>query len=142
MPRSKAAKPKKKAAPASKKLILGVQDVYYNVENMDRAVAFYRDVLGFQVHDTNEWWSSLEIGGLRVGLHGTGGEKVPHVPRDDHGAHAGATLTLKVADIDQARAALGTKGVKVLGPIQRDDWGSLVAFEDTEGNVLKLMQPA
>ncbi|HZU99846.1 MAG TPA: VOC family protein [Planctomycetota bacterium] len=144
MPRSKAAKTKRpapKKAPAAKKVILGVQDVYYNVEDMDRAVRFYRDVLEFKVHDTNEWWSSLEIGGLRVGLHGMGGQKVPHVSRDDHGAHAGATLTLRVADIDQAHAALASKGVNFLGPIQRDEWGSVVAFEDTEGNVLKLMQP-
>ncbi len=124
------------------KLVTGVNDVYYNVENMDRAVRFYRDVLGLTVVDTNEWWTSLDVGGVRVGLHGTGGEKVPHVPRDDHGAHAGATLTLRVSDIRAAVNELRAKNVKLLGEIADEEWGSLVALEDTEGNVLKLMQPA
>jgi predicted enzyme related to lactoylglutathione lyase len=69
------------------------------------------------------------------------GAKIPHVPRDAHGAHAGATLTLRVSDIRAAVAHLEASGAKVLGPISDDPWGSLVAFEDSEGNVLKLMQP-
>jgi catechol 2,3-dioxygenase-like lactoylglutathione lyase family enzyme len=111
---------------------------------MHRAVLFYGEVLGMTLVDTNPWWTSLECGGVRIGLHGEGpGEQppVPHVPRDSHGAHAGGTLTLRSSDIVADRARLLKHGVKILGDID-EAWGKLVVFEDSEGNVLKLMQPA
>jgi catechol-2,3-dioxygenase len=72
-------------------MIRGVQDVYYNVADMTRATAFYRDVLGLAVAHDNPHWIALEVGGVRLGLHWTGGSPVPKVPRDEHGAYAGAT---------------------------------------------------
>ncbi len=122
-------------------MITGVQDVYYNVQDMERAVRFYRDVLGIRVVDTSEHWSSLDVGGVRVGLHGTGGSPVPAVPRDPHGAHAGATLTLRVDDLVAAAARLEAHGAKILGRLDFP-WGCFVVFEDPDGNVLKLMRPA
>jgi predicted enzyme related to lactoylglutathione lyase len=122
-------------------MIDGVQDVYYNVQDMDRALRFYGEVLGIEVVDRSEYWSSLNLAGARIGLHGNGGQPVPEVPRDPHGAHAGATLTLRVADIDAAVAHLEAAGVEFLGEIARSPWGSTVAFLDPDGNVLKLMQP-
>jgi predicted enzyme related to lactoylglutathione lyase len=122
-------------------MISKVQDVYYNVQDMKRAVSFYSEILGMTVLDTNEWWSSLKLGEMRIGLHGTGGTPVPHVFRDSHGAHAGATLTLHSTDIVADGKRLRDAGAKILGELN-EPWGKLVVFEDTEGNVLKLMQPA
>jgi catechol 2,3-dioxygenase-like lactoylglutathione lyase family enzyme len=122
-------------------MITGVQDFYYNVQDMTRAVAFYRDVLGLRVVIENEYWTSLDCAGAKLGLHWTEGGPVPQVPRDEHGAHAGGTLTLKVADLRAAVKTLRAKGVKLLGEISDNPWGSLVTFEDPDGNVLKLMQP-
>jgi catechol 2,3-dioxygenase-like lactoylglutathione lyase family enzyme len=122
-------------------MITGVQDVYYYVQDMRRALRFYRDTLGLRVTEENEHWSALDVGGVRVGLHGTDGKPVPPVPRDTHGATSGGTLTLRVSNIRAEVARLGDAGVKFLGPIADEDWGSVVAFEDSEGNVLKLMQP-
>jgi len=31
--------------------------------------------------------------------------------------------------------------VRFIGSIARADWGAVIAFEDPDGNVLKLMQP-
>ncbi len=132
--------PTKKPAKKQASFVTGVQDVYYNVEDMKRAVKFYRDVLGLTVKDTNDYWTSLDVGGVRVGLHGGDGHKVPRVPRDAHGAYAGATLTLGVNDIRGAVAHYKEARVKFLGEISFDEWGNTVAFEDSEGNVLKLME--
>jgi catechol 2,3-dioxygenase-like lactoylglutathione lyase family enzyme len=120
-------------------VITGVQDVTYNVANMDRAVAFYRDVLGMRVLDTNPWWSSLDCFGARIGLHGGDGRPVPAVPRDAHGALAGATLTLRSTDLDADVAHLRRNGVEVVATSD-NPWGRLAVFLDPEGNVLKLMQ--
>ena len=46
----------------------GVGAVWVPVDAMDRAVAFYRDVLGLEVLGQQEEWSEVDGGGLRIGL--------------------------------------------------------------------------
>jgi len=120
-------------------MLSGVQDVYYNVSDMQRAVVFYRDVLGMRVLDTNEWWTSLEFFGARVGLHWTGGAPVPSVLHDDHGARHGATLTLRSTDLDTDLEYLIRLGCYLLGRCD-NPWGRLAALTDPDGNIFKLMQ--
>ncbi len=62
------------------------------------------------------------------------------VAHDAHGALAGATLTLRSTDLDADVAHLRRSGATVLSSSD-SDWGRLAVFLDTEGNVLKLMQP-
>jgi predicted enzyme related to lactoylglutathione lyase len=120
-------------------MITQVQDVYYNVADMEQAVKFYRDVLGLKVTDEDAHFTGLEVGGVRIGLHWTGGRPVPAVPKNAHGADAGATLTLRVADIEAAQQRLRENLVKILGTMDAP-WGRLVTFQDPDGNVLKLME--
>jgi predicted enzyme related to lactoylglutathione lyase len=120
-------------------MITQVQDVYYNVADMERAVRFYRDVLGLKVTDEDAHFTGLSAGGVRIGLHWTGGRAVPAVPKNAHGADAGATLTLRVADIEAAHQRLRDNLVKILGTMDAP-WGRLLTFEDPDGNVLKLME--
>lgn len=122
-------------------MITTIQDVYYNVADMERAIRFYRDILGLTVLSTNPHWTALAVGDARLGLHWTeNGAPVPPIPRDSHGAHAGATVTFKTDDIDKTYADLVNAGVKFLSPVTRNPWGALAVFEDPDGNVLKLMQ--
>ncbi len=112
-------------------MITGVQDVYYEVQDMKRAVAFYRDLLGLRVTEESEHWSAFNVGGLRVGLDSTEGKPTPKR----------AILTLKTNDIRADAKRLRDKGIRFVGEIGDYDWGSVVTFEDSEGNFLKLMQP-
>jgi catechol 2,3-dioxygenase-like lactoylglutathione lyase family enzyme len=122
-------------------MIVGIQDVYYNVADMPRAVTFYRDVLGMRVLDSNPWWTSLDCFGARIGLHGSDGVAVPSIPQDAHGASCGATLTLRSTDIETDIQYLRKNGVPIVGRSD-NDWGRLAVFRDPDGNLLKLMQPA
>lgn len=123
-------------------MIVGVQDIYLYVQDMERALRFYRDLLGLRLTYNDGHWAALDVGGVRVGLHATdGGEPVPAIPRDAGGATAGATLTLKSTGIDEDVERLRALGARFLGQIHRADWGAIVAFEDPDGNILKLMQP-
>ena len=97
---------------------------------MKRAIVFYRDVLGLKVTEESDHWSAMNVGGLRVGLDST--ERTPTPKR--------AILTLKTNDIRTDAKRLRTMGVRLLGEIGDYVWGSVVAFEDSEGNILKLMQ--
>lgn len=121
-------------------VITGVQDIYYNVQEMSRAVQFYTQILGMKLIDSNEWWTSLEIGGVRIGLHATGGDPVPAIPKDSHGSLNGATLTLRSNDIKSDYEKLKELNVRILG-FQKEHWGTMIVLEDTEGNILKIMQP-
>jgi catechol 2,3-dioxygenase-like lactoylglutathione lyase family enzyme len=123
-------------------MLSGVQDVYYNVADMDRAVAFYEDRLGMRLVDRNPHWAAFDLGGVRIGLHWTGGSAVPRVPRDAHGAHTGATLTLRTQEIARLHQKLTEVGVRFLSEPTAHPWGTHAVFEDPDGNVLKLMQPA
>jgi catechol 2,3-dioxygenase-like lactoylglutathione lyase family enzyme len=120
-------------------MIVGIQDVHYNAQDMKRALGFYTGVLGMKVLNDDPWWATLDLNGTRIGLHWTNGSTVAQVPRDSHGAHGGATLTLRSNDIDADEKKLRERDVKILGRLDAA-WGKIVVFEDTEGNVLKLMQ--
>jgi len=115
-------------------MIVGVRDVYYNAQDMKRALSFYRDILGLKVLNKSDDWCTLEIGGVRIGLESTDGKPVSRV-RD-----AGATLTLKSTDIRDDVGRLKSRGVRFLSDVGDYAWGSVVSFEDSEGNHLKLLQ--
>jgi len=121
-------------------MITGVQDVYYNVQDMRRAVDFYHNVLGLTVTDEDPHFTGLNAGGVRIGLHWTGGTAVPSTPRNAHGPHNGGTITFRVDNIMTAKDMLTAGGANILG-FSDNPWGKIIIFEDPDGNVLKLMQP-
>jgi catechol 2,3-dioxygenase-like lactoylglutathione lyase family enzyme len=120
-------------------MIVGVQDIYYSVTDPKRAIRFYTEALGMRLIDESEYWISLDCFGVRVGLHPED-QAIPFIPRDSHGAHAGATLTLKSDNIPEDRKRLEALGAKILGEADQP-WGHMLVFEDPDGNVLKLMRP-
>jgi predicted enzyme related to lactoylglutathione lyase len=118
-------------------MIKGVHDVYYNVTDMKRAVKFYSEVLNMKVAWESDHWTSMDCEGVMIGLHWTEGEVIPSTPRDAHGAHTGATLTLTSDNVSEDRKVLESAGAKILGEFDAD-WGHMLVFEDLDGNVLKL----
>jgi catechol-2,3-dioxygenase len=120
-------------------MINGVQDIFYNVQDMAQATRFYTEILGMKLIESSDWWTSLEIGGVRIGLHWTEGEPIPEIPHDAHGAHAGGTLTLKSSDVAADRKRLESAGAKILGESDQP-WGHMLVFRDLDGNILKLMR--
>ena len=122
-------------------MIKGVQDVYYNVSNMQKSITFYTEALQMKLKFSHEGWTALDCGGWQVGLHPIEpGEEIVKVPRDSHGAHGQATLTLKSDNVPEDRKRIEQYGGRILG---EDDapWGHMLVFEDLDGNVLKLMNP-
>lgn len=120
-------------------MIVGIQDVYYSITQPIRAIKFYTEGLGMKLIEENAHWIALDCHGIRIGLHPED-NPIPSIPRDSHGAHAGATLTLKSTDISEDRKRLENLGAKILGEVDQP-WGHMLVFEDPDGNVLKLMNP-
>jgi len=119
-------------------MITGVQDIYYNISDRERAVRFYTEALGMSCLSNEPYWVALDCKGVRIGLHPE--DKVHRVPRDSHGAHGQATLTLRSNDIKEDRARIQSLGGKILSENEQP-WGHMLVFEDPDGNVLKLMNP-
>ena len=120
-------------------MITGIQDVYYSVTDVQRAIRFYTGALGMKLINESEYWIVLDCFGMTVGLHPER-DVLPMIPRDSHGAHAGGTLTLKSNNIPEDRIRLEKAGAKILGEAD-EHWGHMLVFEDPDGNVLKLMNP-
>jgi predicted enzyme related to lactoylglutathione lyase len=113
----------------------GVDHVWFWVSDMDRAVSFYRDRLGLELRMRHEsTWAEFEAGGIRIGLHGAGGEHpTPH----------GGTAVFLVEDLDLARAWLEERGVVFdahLGEVP--GLARYASFEDPDGNSMQLIEYA
>jgi predicted enzyme related to lactoylglutathione lyase len=120
-------------------MITGIRDFYYNVQDMDRAVKFYTQVLPFKYVAGDEYWTTLNLNGMMVGLHGSEGEAVPPLSFDGHGAHHGGTMTLQSDNVAEDKKKLEDAGVKILSETVQP-WGHIVVFQDPDGNILKIMK--
>lgn len=103
------------------------------VSDLDRAIAFYRDVLGFRLEERDDAlkWARIDPGieGLTVGL----GEQ------PEPAGSGGVSLNFGVADVDAARAALEARGVEFTGPtLTIPGVVRLADFQDPDGNRIRL----
>ncbi|MGC9334592.1 MAG: VOC family protein [Anaerolineae bacterium] len=116
-----------------------VDDVFFNVDDMERAVAFYRDRLGLSVKYESGDWVELDAGNVTIALRrfGSGPEGRPEL-----GVGEGATLVFEVDDLEATQAELRAKGVEFIGGIFEYGAVRLAAFEDLNGNVLQIYQYA
>ncbi len=112
-----------------------IGQIAVNAHDIDRAAAFYRDVLGMKLLFRAGQLAFFDAGGIRLML------TLPEKPEFDH---PGSILYFKVADIKAAHAALAGRGVRF------EDEPHLIArmpdhelwmtfFRDSERNLLALM---
>jgi predicted enzyme related to lactoylglutathione lyase len=101
------------------------------VEDMDRAISFYRDAMGFAEGFTSPQWSELRHGDAIVALHGGG-----------NGARARTGLSLEFKDVESAfTRAIDSGAVEVQAPVRREGEPIILAtVADPEGNEIMLTQ--
>jgi catechol 2,3-dioxygenase-like lactoylglutathione lyase family enzyme len=105
--------------------------VFYYILDMEKAVAFYSNVLGLKL-TSRDVVARFDIDGVLPEL----------VPARDVGKPRGddnARLCLKVEGINQTVEYLKAKGIHV-NEIQRVENGELTSFEDLNGNEVYLWQ--
>lgn len=115
-----------------------VDDVFFNVDDMEKAVAFYRDVLGLAIKYQSADWTELDAGNMTIALrrYGSGPEGRPEL-----GVGEGATIVFEVEDMEVTKAELEGQGVRFIGDVFEYGTVTLAAFEDLNGNVLQIYQP-
>ena len=115
--------------------ITQIGQIAINVHDTNRAVEFYRDILGLKLLFTAGRLAFLDCGGIRLML------TPPERPEFDHPA---SILYFKVDDIQSAYARLVERKVKtesephvVARMPDHDLW--LADFRDSEGNLMCFM---
>ena len=105
------------------------------VSDFARSLAWYRDVLGFEVAYTLDDWGWAELRSPVTGANiGIGQEEQVHPA-------GGATVTFGVADIDAARAWLEAHDTRFDGETREiEGMVRLATFYDPDGNTLMLAQ--
>jgi methylmalonyl-CoA/ethylmalonyl-CoA epimerase len=115
--------------------ITNLGQISINVHDLERASAFYRDVLGLPLLFTAPNLAFLDCGGVRLML---GRAETPEFD------HPSSILYFRVTEIKVAHETLLEMGVQFLNAPQMiapmpayDLW--MTAFRDSEGNIMQLM---
>lgn len=94
------------------------------VADMNRAVKFYRDVLGFQLKFESPGWSEFVTGETTLALH----------PASEKNPTGTVELGFTAADLQRFHQEMSAKGVRFTMPPTKQDYGGLLAeFVDSEG---------
>ena len=115
--------------------ITSIGQIAINVHDLERATAFYRDVLGLPLLFTVPNLAFFDCAGVRLML------SRAETPEFDH---ASSILYFRVPDLDAAYQKLVERGAQIYAPPRLiapmptyDLW--MAAFRDTEGNIHQLM---
>ncbi len=107
------------------------------VEDMERQVRFYRDVLGLRLLRQGEGWAHFEAGGGTLFELFTGGTAHP-APKAP--AQQPLVPGFRVEDLDLAVDELRAKGVQFIGEVGHYKNTSWAHFADPEGNRLEIKE--
>ena len=115
--------------------ITGIVQVSLLVSDLDRAVGFYRDVLGLPHLLTAGDMAFFDVTGVRLYLHATAAPDW----------RPGSVIYLSVTDMDSTVHELAAHGVELTGAPHRvhthpdgtEEW--MAFFEDGQGNTLGLL---
>ena len=116
-----------------------VDYVMINVRDMDRSVAFYRDVLGLPLAFQSPEWSEFSTGATKLALHGGAAPAAPSAGPPPAGT---ASIGFAVDDLDAAAATLEERGARfVMPPTDREGEGiRLAVLVDPDGHPVSLSQ--
>lgn len=102
------------------------------VTDMDRSVRFYGDGLGLRSIYHSPYWSTFELGSVRIGLH----------PVTDGLVNGGGgwVVAFEVEDIAALRKHLADIGHPSNAEYHQTPAGVVMDFSDPDGNPLQAMQ--
>ncbi|HET8648734.1 MAG TPA: VOC family protein [Gemmatimonadales bacterium] len=115
-------------------MIESLYSVAIFVNNIERAIEFYRDVLGLPLLREGSFGAEFLDGPTRLGVH-------PAVHPDSKamvGRHTG--LTFYVPDLLDFCGTLHEKGVTFINEPTQQAWGIMAMIADHDGNVMALWE--
>ena len=123
--------------------VRGVDFIGFEVTDLERSIAFYRDTLRLTLDHVVESgdWAEFDIGGTTLALCGPKAADwgVPHAGTSGGEKHEGF-IALNVLDVRAAVRELKEKGVTVLTDIQDSTVCYFAVIVDPDGNRIWLHQ--
>ena len=123
---------------------MGTVSVRYIVDDVDAAIDFYRDLLGFDVEmRPAPTFAMLRLGDLRLLLSapsgaGGGGQILSDGRRPEPGGWN--RISLEVSDVDAEFERLRAAGARFRGDVIRGVGGDQLLVDDPSGNPVELFQ--
>jgi predicted enzyme related to lactoylglutathione lyase len=115
-----------------------IGSIFYYVSDIDRAEAFYRDVIGLEVNrmgddgQGNDWLMASTSGGIDLIFMRNPSAKAGQTPI--------VVFDLAEGGIDGVVGGLAKKGATIVTPVSEAPGGWSAEFTDPDGHVLSLYQ--
>ena len=124
--------------------IVGFWGVRYQVKDVQRAVAFYTQTLGFKLDMQNlPAFGQVSIGGLKLILSGPGASGSRPLPDGRQQEPGGWNrVLLQVHDLSGRIAELKEAGLHFRNEVEAGPGGKQIQIEDPDGNPIELFEPA
>jgi glyoxylase I family protein len=124
--------------------IAGFHGIRYQVADVNRAVAFYTERLGFTLrHAQPPAFASVALDDVQILLSGPGASGSRLMPGGQRQEPGGWNrVVLKVTDLPSCIAALKKDGVHFRNEMETGPGGRQVQVEDPDGNPIELFEPA
>jgi glyoxylase I family protein len=124
--------------------ILGLWGVRYQVKDVERSVAFYTQILGFNLDMQNlPAFGQVSIGALKLILSGPGASGSRPMPDGRQQEPGGWNrVVLQVKDLPACIAELKNQEVRFRNAMEVGPGGKQIQVEDPDGNPIELFEPA
>ena len=124
-------------------LVIGCWGVRYQVQDVQRAIAFYTEKLGFQLDmKVLPAFGQVSIGGLKLILSGPGASGSRAMPDGRQQQPGGWNrIILQVQDLPARIAACKKAGLRFRNEMESGPGGRQVQIEDPDGNPIELFEP-
>ena len=129
-----------KPTPPRSRALGNFAHVRYQVTDIDRSIAFYTELLGFELEaHVGKAFASVALGKLRLILGGPGSSGARPMPDGKEQAPGGWNrILVYVDDLDAEIARLKNEGVRFRNRIEAGPGGRQIQIEDPDGNPIEL----
>lgn len=117
-------------------MIDGMHTIWCQTSDMDRSVAFYRDVLGLAPTMVTPYWSQFDLEGGSIGLHPPVEGSTPPYAQNKKGW----VLGLRTSDLAGLRVRLEASGAEVDTQYHETPGGPIFGFRDPDGTPIQAIQ--
>ena len=124
--------------------VQSVHGVRYQVKDVDRAVTFYTETLGFTLkHQQLPAFANVTLGDVQILLSGPGASGSRPMPDGKQQEPGGWNrIVLKVTDLPGMIAELKKGGARFRNHMESGPGGRQIQIEDPDGNPIELFEPA
>lgn len=124
--------------------IAGFWGVRYQVKDVQRAITFYTQMLGFNLDMQNlPAFGQVSMGGLKLILSGPGTSGARAMPDGRQQEPGGWNrVLLRVQDLPACIASLKAAGLRFRNEMEVGPGGKQIQLEDPDGNPIELFEPA